>query len=137
MFQDSESEEEVQPERYEDLELLGIGGMGEVRKVRDTLFNRELAMKIIHPQVQRFPAGIRRFMEEAHIVGQLQHPSIVPVFDKGRLPNGRLFFTMSEIKGEDRTDRAIPRIQKEDDPIAPSLRQRLHTYQVCTQCPCT
>ena len=86
MFQDSESEEEAQPARYEDLALLGVGGMGEVRKVRDTLFNRELAMKIIHPQVQRFPAGIKRFMEEAHIVGQLQHPSIVPVFDCPWLP---------------------------------------------------
>ena len=81
MFQDSESEEDIHPERYIDLDLLGIGGMGEVRKVKDTLFNRELAMKIIHPQVQRFPAGIKRFMEEAHIVGQLQHPSIVPVFE--------------------------------------------------------
>ena len=48
MFQDSESEEETVPERYEDLGLLGVGGMGEVRKVRDTLFNRTLAMKIIH-----------------------------------------------------------------------------------------
>lgn len=136
MFQDSESEEEVQADRYEDLELLGIGGMGEVRKVRDTLFNRELAMKIIHPQVQRFPAGIRRFMEEAHIVGQLQHPSIVPVFDKGRLPNGRLFFTMSEIKGEELSAliEQYHESKKEDDPIAPSLRQRLlHIFhQVCT-----
>lgn len=136
MFQDSESEEEVQSDRYEDLALLGIGGMGEVRKVRDTLFHRELAMKIIHPQVQRFPAGIKRFMEEAHIVGQLQHPSIVPVFDKGRLSNGRLFFTMSEIRGEELSSlvEEYHQARKDDDPIAPSLRQRLlHIFhQVCT-----
>ncbi|MAA78343.1 MAG: hypothetical protein CL916_03715, partial [Deltaproteobacteria bacterium] len=136
MFQDSESEEENQPERYEDLALLGVGGMGEVRKVRDTLFNRELAMKIIHPQVQRFPAGIKRFMEEAHIVGQLQHPSIVPVFDKGRLSNGRLFFTMSEIRGQELSSliEEYHHARKEDDPIASSLRQRLLNifHQVCT-----
>lgn len=136
MFQDSESEEEIVEQRYEDLGVLGIGGMGEVRKVRDMLFHRELAMKIIHPQVQRFPAGIKRFMEEAHIVAQLQHPSIVPVFDKGRLPNGRLFFTMSEIKGEELSTLIAQyhEARKDEDPIAPSLRQRLlHIfYQVCT-----
>ena len=42
---------------------------------------------------------IARFVEEAQICAQLQHPNIVPVHDFGSLPDGRLFFTMKEIKG--------------------------------------
>jgi serine/threonine-protein kinase len=74
-------------------------------------------------------------MEEAHIVAQLQHPSIVPVFDKGTLPNGSLFFTMSEIKGEEfgALIKEYHDARLEDSPKAPILRRRLlNTFrQVC------
>jgi len=85
--------------RYIDLGPLGMGGMGEVRRVRDQLLGRTLAMKIIHAMaLNRLPL-VARFREEAQATAQLQHPSIIPIYDVGRLPDGRLWFTMQEVSG--------------------------------------
>ncbi|MEZ4317609.1 MAG: bifunctional serine/threonine-protein kinase/formylglycine-generating enzyme family protein [Myxococcota bacterium] len=86
-------------DRYEDLGPIGIGGMGEVRRVRDLQLNRVLAMKIIHASAMGQPGVLERFVEEAHATAQLQHPGVVPVHDLGRLPDGRAFFTMREVDG--------------------------------------
>ena len=85
--------------RYVDLGVLGEGGMGEVRKVRDEILNRNLAMKIVHPSMLLNSKALARFFEEAQIGAQLQHPNIIPVHEFGELPDGRLYFTMKEIKG--------------------------------------
>ena len=85
--------------RYVDLGLLGEGGMGEVRKVRDEVLNRNVAMKIVHPSILTNSKALSRFSEEAQIGAQLQHPNIIPIHEFGELPDGRLYFTMKEIKG--------------------------------------
>ena len=85
--------------RYDDLGLLGIGGMGEVRKIRDRTLNRTLAIKILHPQMLAGHNIASRFIEEAQICAQLQHPNIVPIHEMGQLNDGRLYFTMKEVKG--------------------------------------
>jgi len=90
--------------RYEDLGLLGIGGMGEVRRVRERDLNRTLAMKIIKPDVMAKKLSLARFIEEAQVNAQLQHPSIIPVHELGRLPDGRYYFTMQEIRGRELDD---------------------------------
>lgn len=87
-------------ERYEDLGKLGEGGMGEVRKVLDKQLKRVVAMKVIKSNLtDDFSLSIR-FIEEAQATAQLQHPAIIPLHDLGRLPDGRYFFTMKEIKGK-------------------------------------
>jgi eukaryotic-like serine/threonine-protein kinase len=85
---------------YDDLGQLGKGGMGEVRLIRDRKLNRRLAMKIIHPELLQRSSVIARFIEEAQICAQLQHPNIVPVHELGALPDGRFYFTMKEVKGQ-------------------------------------
>jgi serine/threonine-protein kinase len=89
------------PDRYEDLGLIGAGGMGEVRRVRDRAFDRTVALKVLHPCWQRFPSAVARFVAEARLTAQLQHPGIAPVLDMGSLPDGRSYFTMREIQGSD------------------------------------
>ena len=74
---------------YDDLGELGEGGMGSVRLVRDRKLNRRLAMKIIHPKLLSHRSAAARFVEEAQVCAQLQHPNIVPVHDLGTLPDGR------------------------------------------------
>lgn len=86
--------------RYEDLSPLGAGGMGRVRRVRDQLLNRVLAMKIIHRTLLAEEGHVLRFIQEAQVVSQLQHPNILPVYDLDVLDNGDVFFTMAEIKGK-------------------------------------
>ena len=97
--------------RYEDLGLIGTGGMGEVRRVRDVVLDRTVAMKIVRGDRAGLTHAIARFLEEAHATAQLQHPGIVPVHDVGQLDDGRPWFTMREVRGEPLEDviRAVHR----------------------------
>jgi serine/threonine-protein kinase len=69
--------------RYELGPLLGSGGMGEVRRARDTVLDREVAIKLLSPALAEDPALRERFAREARLVARLSHPGIVPVFDAG------------------------------------------------------
>ena len=95
-------------ERYEDLGLLGRGGMGEVHQVRDLRLQRVMAMKRLHPRATS--GSIARFVEEAQATAQLQHPGIVPVHDLGMAADGTLFFTMKQVKG-----RTLAQALRDDD----------------------
>jgi serine/threonine-protein kinase len=75
------------------------GGMGAVLKGRDPELNREVAVKVLLEAHRDRPECARRFLEEAQIGGQLQHPGTVPVYELGRFPDGRPFFTMKLVKG--------------------------------------
>jgi serine/threonine protein kinase/tetratricopeptide (TPR) repeat protein len=94
-----ELDDEAKLDRYIDCGKLGSGGMGEVRKVHDPALKRTLAMKILHPNLVNNRRIVSRFVEEAQICAQLQHPNIIPVYEIGELSDGRPYFTMQEIKG--------------------------------------
>ncbi len=85
-------------ERYEVLGTIGAGGMGEVKLCRDRTVGREVAMKVIR---QADPGSPRRwrFVREARVQGQLEHPAVVPVYDFGVDPQGNLYFTMRRVRG--------------------------------------
>jgi len=85
-------------ERYHRGELLGVGGMGEVRLFHDRRIGRDVAIKVI--QGDDVQSGqIVRFLREARVQGQLEHPSIVPVYDLGLDENGAAYFAMKRLKG--------------------------------------
>ncbi len=86
-------------ERYVVDGRLGAGGMGEVLAVTDKNLSRRVAMKVASPALQGNHQALARFVEEAQVGAQLQHPGVVPVHDLGRMPDGRVFFTMKEIDG--------------------------------------
>ena len=74
------------PARYEVSEKLTQGGMGEIHRVWDVDLRRPLAMKVLAGQGTygtREELVLARFLEEAQITGQLDHPGIVPVHDLG------------------------------------------------------
>jgi serine/threonine protein kinase/formylglycine-generating enzyme required for sulfatase activity len=87
------------PDRYEVLSRLGEGGMGEVWKARDRVLGRAVAVKVVRAPLLTSKRGLQRFREEAQIAAQLEHPGIVPVHDLGVAPDGRLWFTMKEVRG--------------------------------------
>jgi serine/threonine-protein kinase len=84
--------------RFEMLDQLGQGGMGEVVLAQDHDIQRTVAVK-------RLPAGsqldlVVRFVEEIRTVGQLDHPNIVPVHDVGIDEAGRYYFVMKHLRGQ-------------------------------------
>src|SRR6187549_1130717 len=64
--------------RYQLLELLGRGGMGEVMTARDEQLGRDVAIKRMLPEASG-DDDLERFLREAHVQGRLDHPAIVPV----------------------------------------------------------
>ena len=86
--------------RYRFEAFLARGGMGEVWRGCDTMLAREVALKVMRERVFGDGRARARFEEEARHVSQLEHPSIVPVYDLGELPDGRPFFVMKLIHGQ-------------------------------------
>ena len=76
------------------------GGMGAILKGRDTDLGRDLAIKVLLDQHKDKPEIIQRFVEEAQIGGQLQHPGIAPIYELGQFADKRPFFAMKLVKGE-------------------------------------
>jgi eukaryotic-like serine/threonine-protein kinase len=79
------------------IEELGRGGMGVIIRGRDKVLHRDVALKVIRDQgddLQR-----ERFIKEAQITGQLEHPNIVPVHEFGVDHSGRIFFAMKLVRG--------------------------------------
>ncbi|HZN41174.1 MAG TPA: protein kinase [Planctomycetota bacterium] len=82
------------------------GGMAAILKVWDADLRRTLAMKVILSDKDRTPDGstadmrLSRFLGEAQITGQLDHPGVVPVHELGLDENGRVYFTMRLVKGD-------------------------------------
>ena len=84
-------------ERYEIVGELGRGGMGVVYRARDPVLNREVAVKLIS-STDLTTELEERFQREAQVVGQMDHPAIVPIHDLGR-HEGSLFFVMPVVGG--------------------------------------
>jgi len=83
---------------YEILEKLGEGGMGEVWLVRDTRLDREVAIKVLSPEVAADPERLERFRREAKAVAALNHPNIVTIHSVEE-ENDVPFFTMEYVEG--------------------------------------
>jgi serine/threonine-protein kinase len=86
-------------DRYQLQGEIARGGMGAVLRGRDVDLGRDLAIKVLLEKHANRPEVARRFIEEAQIGGQLQHPGVVPVYDIGRFGE-RPFFTMKLVKGQ-------------------------------------
>jgi eukaryotic-like serine/threonine-protein kinase len=76
------------------------GGMGEVLKGRDPDLGRDVALKVLREDFRNNDDMVRRFVEEAQIGGQLQHPGIVPIYEMGTFDDRRPFFSMKLVKGD-------------------------------------
>ena len=84
---------------YELLDEVGAGGMGVVYRARDTALDRDVAVKLLRDAFPADSVAAKRFLDEARITGQLQHPGIPPVHRAGILSDGRPFLAMKLIRG--------------------------------------
>jgi len=110
-------------ERYERQRELGRGGHGVVQLCRDQIIRREIAIKT------RFGGRrLARFIREARIQGQLEHPGIVPVYDLGTDDGGHVYFSMKCLRG--RTLRHIISDLVAGDPAAEAAFPRSRLIQI-------
>jgi serine/threonine protein kinase len=84
---------------YEIVAPLGVGGMGEVYRARDTRLERTVAIKILPPQFSSDPIRKQRFEREAKTVSSLNHPHICVLYDIGH-QDGMDYLVMECVEGE-------------------------------------
>ncbi len=130
--------EEV-PGRYAQITEYGRGGMGRVLLVHDEYLGRDVALKeLLLPDLaedgtQDSPVAARatmpimaRFLQEARIAGQLDHPSIVPVYELGHRSNGTPYYTMRLVRG-----RTLHQALGECDNLKERLKLLPHFVDLC------
>lgn len=86
--------------RYRLFELLGAGGMGSVYRAHDTLLERDVAVKVLKPELATEPGYQERFRREAYAAGRLANPHIIPIYEAGEI-DGRLYLAMPIVDGVD------------------------------------
>lgn len=84
--------------RYRVVKELGRGGMGVVYLAEDSLLERKVAIKVFHLDDASVELS-ERMRHEARTLARLEHPNIVPVYDFGELPGGRLYYSMKYVEG--------------------------------------
>jgi serine/threonine-protein kinase len=113
-------------ERYQIVRELGAGGMATVYLARDLKHDRDVAMKVLRPELAAV-IGAERFLSEIKTTANLQHPHILPLFDSGTagddaghgMPRPYLFYVMPFIDGETLRDRLD---REKQLPIAEAVR---------------
>src|SRR5258706_13528734 len=84
--------------RYEILREIGAGGMATVFLARDLRHDRNVALKVLKPELGAV-LGVERFLAEIRVSANLQHPNLLPLFDSGAA-DGLLFYVMPFVEGE-------------------------------------
>src|SRR5262245_48184426 len=93
------------------------GGLGQVSVARDEDLKRQVALKEIRPDRLDRPQAAERFVNEAEITGQLEHPGIVPIYALGRDETGQPYYAMRFIEGRTLAD-AIEAYHRQPSPLA-------------------
>jgi serine/threonine kinase PknH len=106
--------DEVEFGRYRLLSVIGEGGMGKVYRAHDTLMDRDVAIKVLPPELATDPGYELRFRREAHTAARLTEPHIIPVYESGEI-DGRLYLSMPIVEGID-----LHEMLQRDGPMNPA-----------------
>jgi serine/threonine protein kinase len=103
-------------EQFRIEEQIGTGGMGTVYRAHQTTVGRDVAIKVLRPELARDEEAVFRFEREARVAISLDHPNLVRVFLSGRLPDGRLYIVMELLEGrslaEELDERGAPTLER-------------------------
>jgi len=113
-------------EKYRSKQEIDRGGMGIVYSAFEEGIHRTIAMKVLQGECSK--AACARFIKEAQVTGQLEHPNIVPIHELGVQPDGRPFFTMKLVDGRSLAD--LLESLKNNDPKAKSEYPQRRLLQV-------
>jgi len=87
-------------DRYEILKLLGEGGMGAVYQAKDHELDRQVALKVIRPELADHPSVLQRFKQELILARKITHRNVIRIYDLG-VAEGLRFITMEFVEGRD------------------------------------
>ncbi len=108
----------VDSERYLIEKELGRGGVGVVLAAHDLRTGRVAALKVLNATAQHSPELVARFIAEARVTAQLEHPGIIPVYDVGETPRGEAFYTMRVVERHSLADVLRNPLLRADYPLA-------------------
>ena len=100
--------------KYTHFRDMARGGKAQLRSCWDRVMGRSVAIKTLLPRFADDEKERRRFLREARVTAQLQHPNTVPVYEIGRDDIGQLYFTMKRVAGEDLYE-VLKRLQAGDE----------------------
>jgi len=92
--------------RYQMIKELGRGGMGVVYLAKDLNLQRQVALKVLPPEMNRSPDAVKNFIREAQNIAQLNNPYIVTLYDAGEY-NQAYYLTMEYVEGENLRDLVV------------------------------
>jgi len=91
---------ELISERYELRSELGRGGFGQIFRALDVSLKREVALKVLHKELNNDTSVLDRFMREAQVAASLKHPHSLRIFDYGQGGEGELYIVSELLEGE-------------------------------------
>lgn len=91
----------ILPGRFRIDGFIARGGFGTVYRARQLSVERDVALKIMHAEIEPSSPGGRLFVHEIQSVGRVAHPNVVPIYQADVAPDGRLFFAMELLEGRD------------------------------------
>jgi len=86
---------------YRILDVIAAGGFGTVYRAQHLTESRRAAVKVLHRELLSHKEAVTRFEREARIFHTIKHPNVVDIFEFGRLPDGRPYFVMELLLGQD------------------------------------
>lgn len=105
-------------ERYRIVELVAMGGMGAIYRGEHLLMRKEVAIKVLHPEIEGFPELVERFEREAVAGAHISHPNVASASDFGKFDDDSYFLVLEFIKGQ-----TLRKVIGEG-PIAPARAQK-------------
>ena len=87
--------------KYDELHPFAVGGTAKLYSTFDKNLCREVAFKTLHEDLRNSDIETKRFLREARVTANIQHPGTLPVYELGRDREGNLFFTMKKVNGRD------------------------------------
>ncbi|MBI1309772.1 protein kinase [bacterium] len=117
-------------QRYQLVSNFARGGLGQIWLAQDSRLRREVAYKELLPSALKNKNALERFLEEAQITGQLEHPGIVPIYDIGYQQNGTPFYAMKLVRGEtmEKHIDALHQLPKDSPEFSLTFRKLLRNF---------
>ena len=112
--------------KYEIVQRLGSGGMGEVYRVRHVHLHELRVVKILRQDLAADPSAQKRFMREARLATQIKHPNVAILYDFSTLPDGSFYMVWEHIQGQDVGDRLR---RQGPFPVAVAVHLGIHALQ--------